>query len=432
MSLADAVRRSLSSHPDRTAVRIGAEAISRDELWRAVERRARLFADSAASLLPLDGAEPAAFVTDVIAARLAGKSALVHPPGTPPRLRRLREDAIEGLVAADRIVFYSSGSIGTGKAVALSDEHILFAALAYAGEILRPEDRVALGVPAAHVYGFIRGVLNTLLTGAEVIVLSPGRDPLFDAQAAGATIVLLSARQLLLAARSQTAVSLKAALTGGAPVPDSAARSVEGQRGVPLRVGYGLTESAGLATRQSFGRPRRPGTSGQPAKGMRVDVVGADGAALSSGQEGEIRISGPSVFDGYLDPREPSAFDLQGRLCTGDIGFFDAEGELVVKGRARLTVWTHGRILCAEELETAALDEPGVSDAAAVPLGDAFGLLLVAVEESDALQARVLEGLAARLPAFGRPRRIRFVGEIPRRPTGKIDREAAARQLTQP
>jgi acyl-coenzyme A synthetase/AMP-(fatty) acid ligase len=324
-------------------------------------------------------------------------------------------------------VFYSSGSVGVGKAVPLTDAQILFAARAYPDDAIRPSDRIALGVPASHIFGFVRGVLHGLLSDAELIVFSPGRDPVGDAEAAGGTIAMLSSRQILLATRIRRACSLRAVLTGGAPVPESAARVIEQQRGVPLRAGYGLTETAGLATRQRFGRPRRPGTAGPTAPGMRVDVVGSDGEPARPGQEGEIRITGPSVFDGYADPREPSPFDAEGRFRTGDLGLFDEEGELIVRGRAGLTIRSQGRVLCAEEVETAALEDPGILDAAAVPLGEAFGLLVVSAEDSGSVAARLRRRMANRLPRFGRPRRVRFVASIPRRPTGKIDREAVSR-----
>ena len=421
------LERALTSGPRFTAIRSGDVAVPRARLWRMIERAARESARVSGAWIAARTEDAIALTAEVVGARLAGKSVLVHSPGTPPALRRLREAALEPGAAAESIVFFSSGSVGPGKAVPLRDPQILFAATAYPDDAVRESDRVALGVPVSHVFGFVRGVLHALLSGAELVVFPPGRDPVGAAEAAGGTIAMLSSRQLLLAARVRRPSSLRAVLTGGAPVPESAITVVERHRGVPVRVGYGLTETAGLGTRQGFARPRRAGTSGPPAPGMRVEVVAPDGEPAAAGREGEIRIRGPSVFDGYAGAGEESPFDARGRLCTGDVGLLDPEGELIVRGRAGLLLRSQGRVLCAEEVETAALENPSVLDAAAVPLGETFGLLVVPSGDSRAMRARLRRGMAARLPPFGRPRRWRFVESIPRSAAGKIDREAVVR-----
>jgi malonyl-CoA/methylmalonyl-CoA synthetase len=434
MLLTDALRKSLASESHRIAVRTESSEVSRGELLaRAEERAGCLSAPGRGDpFLALEAEDAARFLVELLGARLAERTVLVHAPGIPDRLKRLREDVARRVSPAPRTIFYSSGSLGAGKPVPISDSQMLFAALAYSEEAIGPADRVALGVSPGHVFGFVRGVLNSLLVGAEVIPFTPTRDPVGDAEMAGGSVALLSTRHIRLAARAPRSSALRVILTGGAPLPESAARFVEERRGTPIRHGYGLTETAGLATRQSPGVPRRAGTSGRPAAGMRVDVVREDGSPAPAGADGEIRIAGPAVFDGYADAHLPFSFDGEGRFCTGDLGHFDEAGELVVRGRAKLTVWRKGRLLCAEELETAALEEDSVSDAAAVPFGEALGLLLVASGGSPADRRRALDDMHSRLPAFGKPSRVRFVDEIPRRASGKVDRFAVSRLLEGP
>ena len=100
-------------------------------------------------------------------------------------------------------------------------------------------------------------------------------------------------------------------------------------------------------------------------------------------------------------------------------------------GRLSFSLAAGDRVLCAEEVEAAIAEHPGVAAAAAAPLGRAFGVLVVVREDSDALLAAVRAHAEDRLPGFARPRRILRVAEIPRTPAGKIDRAAVTRWLSE-
>ena len=435
MSFWDAVAARASAWGTRTALRMQAAEVTYDELRRRVDACARVLARGPADeLVALDAGEPLAFVVAAFAARAVRRPAIVHTAAIPPALREKREQAVAGSVSRDATVFFSSGSVGAGKAIPLDSRNLLFSALAYAasepeGGANRSTDRIAVGVPVGHIYGFVRGILDTLLSGAAMLPFTPRRDPAGEAAALGANRVLLSARQMLLTARAKETARLDAIFSGGAAIPDAAIRAIEEKRGIPVRTGYGLTESAGVGTRQRLDRPRRPGSSGLPAPGVAVAVVRSDGSPAAVGEDGEIRLAGPCVFSGYASGTEPPPFDEGGRLRTGDLGRLDDAGELLVRGRAAFSLVSRGRLLCAEELESAALEQPGVSDAAAVPLGDSFGLLLVTEDATEVGVREIRERLSRELPVFARPRRIRRVDEIPRSPLGKIDRNAAARWL---
>jgi long-chain acyl-CoA synthetase len=224
---------------------------------------------------------------------------------------------------------------------------------------------------------------------------------------------------------------VRALRCGGGPLPEIVARTIEERRGVPVRAGYGLTETAGLGSRQRGDLPRRPGSCGRPAPGLRVSIVGPDGEDRGSGDAGEIRLQGPAVFSGYLSPEDRSPFDNRGRLMTGDIGALDEAGELFVRGRRAFAIPAGDRILCAEEVEAAIAEHPGVAEAAAVPVGRAFGVLVVPRESADGLLAAIRAHAERRLPTFARPRRILAVHELPRTDAGKIDRPTAARWLAE-
>jgi acyl-CoA synthetase (AMP-forming)/AMP-acid ligase II len=433
--------------PRRAAVTAGDERLTYGELVARIERRAGELQARGVPFLALDGSRPIEFLADFFAARALGRVVLSHPPQLPARLRAMREEAVASALAAGSggstsrdaaAIFYSSGSVGPAKAVPLSDASLEAAATALAewGEV-RESDRLAIGLSPAQILGFVRGALNALLFGAEAVFYRPHRDPLAEAERLGADAALLPSALVPLCARHASPVRLRALRCGGGPVAEAAAAAVESARGVPVRAGYGLTETCGLGSRQRGDRPRRPGTSGAIAPGMQVTIVRDDGTACEAGDgmHGEIRLRGPAVFGGYLDAGDPGPFDSEGRLRSGDAGLLDESGELCVRGRLAFALRSGDRILCAEEVEAAIAEHPGVAEAAAAPWDLSFGVLLVldvrdGSSHSDVLLEEIREHARARLPVFARPGRMVPVPAIPRTASGKVDRRAATEWLS--
>jgi long-chain acyl-CoA synthetase len=430
----DALSASARRFPSKTALRRGADAVTYDGLLREIDdRAARISARK--GWVALDASDPVAFVADLFAARAAGRGAVAHGAQVPPLLRERREALLTGWKPAEGVeatVFFSSGSVGEGKAIPLGDRPLLAAAGGYPSPPeIEEKDRVAVGVSTAHVFGLVRGTLHPLSLGAEVVFFSPRRDPLAEAEALGATVVLLAGPHVALAARSSRAARIRAVLSGGGSIPEETVAAVEKRRGVPVRLGYGLTESAGLGSRQRLSEPRRAGTSGRPAAGLAVSIVDPEtGAELPPGRTGEIRLSGESVFSGYAGVFAAEPFDPVGRLATGDLGYFDDEGELVVRGRREFSLVMQGRTVCAEEIESAIAEHPSVSDVAVSPHGEGFAVLFVPRENAAEGVETIREFVQRRLPAFARPRKVVSVESLPRNPSGKLDRRILSSWLS--
>ena len=433
-SVLDVLRESARRFPGRTALRRGADALTYAGLLREIDARAAVLA-ARHGWEALDAADPIGFIIGFFAARAAGRGAIAHGAQIPVLLREKREALLSGWRDEDgapRTVFFSSGSVGDGKPIPLGDRELLAAAGGYPSPIeIEPGDRVAVGVSTAHVFGFVRGTLHPLSLGAEVVYFTPRRDPLAEAEALGATLVLLAGPHVALSGRFSRAVRLRAVFSGGGTLAEEAVAAVEARRGVPVRLGYGLTETAGLGSRQRLSEKRRPGTSGRPAPGLSVSIVDPEtGAELPPGRTGEIRLAGESVFGGYAVGPPPDPFDPLGRLATGDLGYFDEEGELVVRGRREFSIVMQGRTVCAEEIETAIGEHPSVSEVAVSPHGEGFAVLFVPRPGEERGTDDIRAFVQRRLPAFARPKKVVAVEALPRNPSGKLDRRVVSSWLT--
>jgi O-succinylbenzoic acid--CoA ligase len=213
-------------------------------------------------------------------------------------------------------------------------------------------------------------------------------------------------------------------LTGGAAAPPSLLATCA-ERGWPVLTSYGMTEACSqIAT-------ERPGSSAPAERGCGWPLPGVE-VRLS---EGAIQVRGPTLLSGYLlGPAAP--FDAEGWFTTGDVGRFDATGQLHVLGRIDQMIISGGENVAPAEVEAALAACPGVLEACVFPVPDAHWGQLVAAglrvqREADAelLLDAVRRELERRLAAFKRPRRYALANAFVYGPTGKLDRRATARAL---
>ncbi len=215
----------------------------------------------------------------------------------------------------------------------------------------------------------------------------------------------------------------RALLVGGAALP-AEAEAFWRASGVLLMQGYGLAETAALAT---VAAPLGHGQVGRALPGLELRV----------GDDGEVRVRGASVSPGTLDGEgvfTPTALDPDGFLATGDLGRLDAHGRLVLLGRRKeVIVTSEGHNVVPDEVEQALRREPGVRDCAVVARTGAAGeevhaVLLLAPGADAPLAVRAAN---ARLPDFARVRGFSLWpgDELPRAALGKLRRLEVRRQL---
>ncbi len=348
---------------------------------------------------------------------------------------RRRDPAPDALA----LLMYTSGTTGKPKGVMLTQANLAANAQAISREHrLDRGDRVLAVLPLYHINAFAVTMLAPLAHGGSLVMppkfsaarlLGAWRRATLHLAQRGADDHLLPARRRSAARASRLSqhALLPLGLGRAAARAPSRVRSEVRHRhhrddGPDRNRRAGLLESArSRATQGRLGRARRP--AARRASSTRVADRIADGAI------GEIVIRGPHVMPGYYKNPEATAaaFFPDGWLRTGDLGYRDADGFFFVTGRIKELIIKGGENIAPREIDEALLAHPAVLDAAAVGIPDRhYGqeiMACVIVRERPALHRGGAARLLRReLGRYKTPKVIRFVAELPRGPSGKVQR----------
>src|SRR5438270_10278503 len=199
--------------------------------------------------------------------------------------------------------------------------------------------------------------------------------------------------------------------------------------GVGIVSGYGLTEAPILTMAAvDDADDKLANTEGRPSPGVELKVVTLDGKVAGPGEEGELRAKGPQVCLGYLDSSlDAEAFDEDGFFRTGDLGYQDPEGYVVITGRLKDVIIRKGENISAKEVEDLLYTHEKVADVAVIGLPDpSLGercCAVVALQDAGSsleFQEMVdfLRGKGLMMQKI--PEQLEIVATIPRNPSGKI------------
>ena len=347
-------------------------------------------------------------------------------------------DAARPAEREHRWVFFSSGTTGVPKGARHTDASIVAGPRAFVQRTrLRASDRYPIIFPFTHVGG-LGTMYAQLMTGASAVL-----DDVFDPER---TIPLLAAHDITIGAGGTPIVQLyldhqrrrpdaplfpglRFCLAGAAPKPPTmhaATRDELGGRGC-ISV-YGLTE-APFTTISDVDDPddALATTEGRPIDGAEVRVVALDGHRCAPGEEGELRITGPNVLLGYVDPTlDADAFDADGFFRTGDLARVDAAGNVIITGRIKEIIIRRGENISALEVEHVLLAHPAIRDVAVIGLPDErTGERCCAVVVPEAGVVLSLAEVAAFALDAGLarqkvPEQLELVDVLPRNASGKV------------
>ncbi|RMF38819.1 MAG: AMP-dependent synthetase [Alphaproteobacteria bacterium] len=343
------------------------------------------------------------------------------------------------------LVLHTSGTTSRPKIVPLTARNICASAENVAVSLaLSPADRCLNVMPLFHIHGLIAAVLASLWAGAS-ISCTPGFDALkffawLESERPSWYTAVPTMHQAILARapRNREIVErarLRFVRSSSASLPPPVLAALEETFRCPVIEAYGMTEAAHqMAANPLPPRARKPGTVGIAA-GPEVAVMGENGEILAPGRTGEIVIRGENVTPGYLNNPKANAENFtNGWFRTGDQGVMDAEGYLTVTGRLKEIINRGGEKIAPREVDDVLMEHPAVAQVVtfALPhdrLGEEVAAAVVLAEGATADAAELREFAAKRLAPFKVPRVIRFVDEIPKGATGKLQRIGLAEKL---
>jgi acyl-CoA synthetase (AMP-forming)/AMP-acid ligase II len=335
------------------------------------------------------------------------------------------------------LLMYTSGTTGKPKGVMLTQANLAENALAISREHrLGATDRVAAVLPLYHINAFAVTMLAPLAHGGSLVM-----PPKFSAAGFWEMATRHGCTWL-----NVVPTIISYLLEGEAPAREllprirfcrsaSAALPPEHHRAFEAKFGIGIVETMGLTetVAPAFSNPIEPqlrkiGSVGR-ASGCEARVVDAAGAPLADGTVGEIVIRGPQVTSGYYKNAEATAaaFFPGQWLRTGDLGYRDDDGFFFVTGRIKELIIKGGENIAPREIDEALLRHPAVLDAAAVGIPDRhYGqeiMACVVVRDGQRCSEQELLDFCSReLGRYKTPKMIRFVDDLPRGPSGKVQR----------
>ncbi|MCP3731265.1 AMP-binding protein [Sphingomonas sp. MG17] len=354
------------------------------------------------------------------------------------------ETAIAAVQSGDLSdLIFTSGTTGAPKAVPMAHEQSLIACEVQQRDISHfvPGDVFLVMYPFAHNAGYRAGWQAGWLHGVTILVT---RD--FDALHLIGLIerervsYLPAVPTIFQAIMDHPAFatadhsSLRIVSTGATTIPIQLIERMQAAfRHATVYTGYGLTEAAGSVSNTRPGDDARiiVNSTGRVLSNLSVRILDADGNEVAQGCDGEIAVKGPQVMRGYLDDpaATAAAFTADGYFRTGDVGRFDAAGNLTITDRLKDMFIVGGFNVYPAEVEQMIGGIAGVREVAVIGvpddrLGEVGCAYIVASGEPPIDEQAVHAICRERLANYKVPRAIRILEALPRNATGKIDKPA--------
>ncbi|MGB7483058.1 AMP-binding protein [Castellaniella ginsengisoli] len=360
---------------------------------------------------------------DVLA---AGARAPFHPPA-------LTHDDLAALQ-------YTGGTTGVAKGAMLSHGNLVSnVCQAYAW--VRPfcngdRECIVTALPLYHIFALTANCLTFMRLGASnLLIVNPRDIPAFIKEMGKVRFTALTGVNTLFNAllnhpdfSKLDFSSLQTTLGGGMAVQEAIAQRWLKTTGKPIAQAYGLTETSPAVTINPLDKVDFNGSIGLPVSSTDV-AVRNDNRTVAIGESGEICVKGPQVTAGYWNRPEETAkvFDADGWLLTGDIGYMNDKGYVFLLDRKKDMILVSGFNVYPNEVEAAAIEHPGILEAAAigVPNGASGEVvkLYVIRKDPNLTEADVIAHCRKLLTGYKVPKYVEFREDLPRSNVGKILRK---------
>ncbi|KRF09334.1 2-aminobenzoate-CoA ligase [Arthrobacter sp. Soil782] len=337
--------------------------------------------------------------------------------------------------AADDVALLAptSGTTGVPKVTMHFHRDILANADTFARHVLTPspEDVFAGSPPLAFTFGLGGLVVFPLYFGASALLTErAGPVELAERAAeAGATVLFTAPtayRAIIKEGRADLLSRLRIGVSAGENLPKETWEAVERASGLKLVNGIGATEMLHVFI-SAAGDDIHPGAVGVPVPGFRAAILGDDDQELPDGVAGRLAVIGP-VGCRYLDDERQHNYICNGWNVTGDTFLRDAEGYYIYQARSDNMIVSSGYNIGAPEVEAAIEQHEDVLENAVVARPDeergsvvcAFIVLRDGVVGDDAKRREIQNFVKSSIAPYKYPRDVRFVDELPRNPSGKL------------
>jgi long-chain acyl-CoA synthetase len=333
------------------------------------------------------------------------------------------------------VILYTSGTTGTPKGAELTHDNLMSNVETILDTLIQiePDDVVLGALPLFHSFGQTCGLNSCMRAGGTLTLL-----PRFDADKAleiierdrvtifeGVPTMYVGMLHSDKADEADTSC-LRLCVSGGSAMPGEVLRAFEEKFGCKILEGYGLSETSPVASFNHPDRERKVGSIGTPVAGVEMRVVDEDGADVPEGEVGEIAIKGPNVMKGYWRKDDATAEAIKdGWFHTGDMAKVDEDGFFFIVDRKKELIIRGGYNVYPREVEEALYEHPAVQEAAVVgvpddKMGEEVGAAVVLKQGEDVSADDLRDFVKGEVASYKYPRKIWFVDELPKGPTGKI------------
>ncbi len=340
--------------------------------------------------------------------------------------------------ALPALLLFTGGVTGIAKAAMLSHRSVVantLQARVWIGDV-KDRNEVVMGVlPFTHSYG-MTACHHLAVQAKATLVLQPRFDlkrivreikryrvTLFPGVPTmyGAIVAYAGRKRVDLS-------SVRACISGGAPLPISIQRDFEKLTHGHLVEGYGLTEASPITHCNPLRGMRKLGSIGLPLPNTEARICDLNSQQpLAVGQIGEIQVRGPQIMSGYWQrPEETASVLLHDRwLRTGDIGYRDQDGFFFIVDRKKDIIFTGGYNVYPSEVEDVIHDHPDVLEASAVGMPDEYygsvvKAFVILKPNRSTTETELLQFCYGKLAKYKIPKKIVFCRELPKSFLGKV------------